>query len=112
VLLTTHYLEEAERHADRIAIMHRGVVEREGTLREIIGAEPSVITFTSEMAIDRVPFRVVRRRGPQVIIETRQLQQDLEELFRWAAEFDVHFSDLGTSSSSLDDVFRAVAHAS
>lgn len=37
VLLTTHYLAEAESLADRVAVMHRGVVVREGTPRDIRG---------------------------------------------------------------------------
>src|SRR5690606_31576134 len=45
VVLTTHYLEEAESLADRIAIMHAGRVVREGTLEQIVGAAPAQISF-------------------------------------------------------------------
>lgn len=45
VLLTTHYLEEAETLADQLAIMHRGRIVRTGTPAEVVAAQPAHITF-------------------------------------------------------------------
>src|SRR5690606_35862807 len=45
VLLTTHYLDEAEELADRLAIMHRGRIVRTGTVADIVATQPSTITF-------------------------------------------------------------------
>jgi ABC-2 type transport system ATP-binding protein len=45
VLLTTHYLEEAEELADRIAIMQAGRIVRAGTVAEVTAAEPARIEF-------------------------------------------------------------------
>ncbi|MDO5494892.1 MAG: ABC transporter ATP-binding protein, partial [bacterium] len=45
VLLTTHYLEEAEHLADRVVIMSGGEIAREGSVASIVGEEPSEITF-------------------------------------------------------------------
>src|SRR5690606_15652413 len=45
VLLTTHYLEEAETLADRVSIMRAGEIVRSGTLAEIVAGHPSEISF-------------------------------------------------------------------
>jgi ABC-2 type transport system ATP-binding protein len=42
VLLTTHYLAEAEALADRVAVLHKGAVVREGTPKEIRGDAASL----------------------------------------------------------------------
>ncbi len=46
VVLTTHYLEEAEALADRVAIMHEGRVAVSGTLAEIVAAQPARFSAT------------------------------------------------------------------
>ena len=45
VVLTTHYLEEAQQRADRIGLMHEGTLHREGTVAELTQTLPSVISF-------------------------------------------------------------------
>ncbi|GDY75684.1 hypothetical protein SAV31267_051690 [Streptomyces avermitilis] len=45
VLLTTHYLEEAEGLADRLAILHEGRIATAGTPAEVTAAQPSRISF-------------------------------------------------------------------
>ncbi|GIH74779.1 multidrug ABC transporter ATP-binding protein [Planobispora longispora] len=45
VLLTTHYLEEAERLADRLAIMHEGLIHTHGTVDEVVATSGDMITF-------------------------------------------------------------------
>ena len=54
VLLTTHYLEEAETLADRLEIMHAGQIVRSGTPIEIAEGHPSTISFAS---VPDVPAR-------------------------------------------------------
>lgn len=46
VLLTTHYLEEAEELADRVLVMSRGRIVARGTVAEIVASQPSSIAFT------------------------------------------------------------------
>ena len=46
VVLTTHYLEEAEELADRVAILHHGRSSGSGTPAEVVAADPARITFT------------------------------------------------------------------
>jgi len=45
-VLTTHYLEEAEELADRLAIMHQGRIVRTGTPAEVAASQPARISFS------------------------------------------------------------------
>ncbi len=108
VLLTTHHLEDAQRHADRIAVMHRGSIRREGTLSEIVSFEPSTISFTPPVAVEELPLQIAGTRGPQVLIQTDAVQRDLGTLLDWATRAQVQIDDLTTSTSSLEEAFRSL----
>lgn len=110
IVLTTHYLEEAERHADRIGLMHEGVLQREGTLAELVGAHPSRIRFAPFEGVEALPL-AHRADDDLVTIETAELQDDLAALLGWAAERGVRLDRLSATSSSLEDVFRALGAA-
>lgn len=98
VLLTTHYLEEAEELADRIAIMHAGRIVREGTIAEVVAHQPSMV-------------RYVAPDGETTTLETDDLQATLTELLTWAAENDVRLDRLDARSASLESTFLALAQA-
>jgi ABC-2 type transport system ATP-binding protein len=111
VLLTTHYLEEAEALADRIEIMHDGRIVRSGTPTEIAAGYPSTISFGD---VPGMPEgfaglrRVLRARG-RTTIETDALQATLYDLLAWAASEQVALVDLDAHSPSLETVFLAIA---
>lgn len=111
VLLTTHYLEEAERLADRLAIMHEGRLAVSGSLVEVLEAEQAVISFAMPDA-ELPPLRGTvpepgRRSGPAVI-RTPRLQDDLSTLLRWADDHGITLSQLRAQHASLDEVFSRV----
>ncbi|MFD0884277.1 ABC transporter ATP-binding protein [Streptosporangium algeriense] len=59
VLLTTHYLEEAERLANRLAIMHEGRIHTYGTVEEVVAGSGDVISFRlggASRSYDELPF--------------------------------------------------------
>ena len=62
VLITTHYLEEAETLADRLEIMHAGRIVRSGTPTEIAAGHPSTISFAERPRRARRPRRHPPRR--------------------------------------------------
>ncbi|MEU9012106.1 ABC transporter ATP-binding protein [Streptomyces sp. NPDC048479] len=87
VLLTTHYLEEAESLADRLAIMHRGRIVTAGSPAEVTAARPSRIRFALPKGVTaaRLPLSLrAAADGRRIEIRTHRLQQTLEELLRWA----------------------------
>jgi ABC-2 type transport system ATP-binding protein len=106
IVLTTHYLEEAQQRADRIGLMHQGVFRRQGTVGELTRALPSHIRFTfPDGPALPLPSSV---DGNAVVIETFELQKDLHLLLGWAQDNGVELRDLSAGPTSLDDVFRAI----
>lgn len=107
VVLTTHYLEEAQQRADRIGLMHGGRLHREGTVAELTRTLPAVITFGLPPGAPAPPTVGALNGGFRV--ETFHLQDDLHRLLVWADEHGVQLQDLQAGPTRLDDVFRAVA---
>ena len=111
VLLTTHYLEEAETLADRLEIMHGGEIVRSGTPSEIAAGHPSTISFEGFPELpDGLPgvSRVVREHG-RTTLETRALQDSLTDLMLWAAQNEIRLDQLDARSPSLESVFLSIA---
>jgi ABC-2 type transport system ATP-binding protein len=108
VVLTTHYLEEAEREADRIGLMHDGRLVREGTIAQLVAGEPARIRFVAPTGVD-LPLPVTRVEARTNVIETDDLQRDLTLLLQWAHRDGHRLDDLSATPSGLDDVFRRLA---
>ncbi|MEU9536053.1 ABC transporter ATP-binding protein [Streptomyces sp. NPDC048213] len=112
VLLTTHYLEEAETLADRLAIMHRGRIVTAGTTAEVTAARPARIRFELPDGVPagRLPLELrAAADGPRIEIRTHRLQDSLTELLRWAAESGVALRALDARSASLEEAFLDIA---
>lgn len=107
VVLTTHYLEEAQQRADRIGLMHQGTFHREGTVVELTQTLPSVITFALPAGAPEPPMGAVHVDGA-FRVETFSLQEDLYRLLGWAHGVGVDFRGLQAGPTRLDDVFRAI----
>ena len=111
VLITTHYLEEAETLADRLEIMHAGRIVRSGTPSEIAAGHPSTISFAevADLPEDLAGIRrVVHDRG-RTTLETDALQRSLSDLLAWAAHNQVALDELEARSPSLEQVFLSIA---
>jgi ABC-2 type transport system ATP-binding protein len=117
VLLTTHYLEEAEGLADRLAILHEGRIAASGTPAEVTAGRPSRISFElpqgyflgdlpslAELAVcgHEVAGRTVRLR-------TRELQRTATGLLVWAERAGVELRGLDMRSASLEEAFLGIA---
>jgi len=106
VVLTTHYLEEAQQRADRIGLMHQGTLRREGTVAELTQTLPSVISFGLPPGAPEPPTVGALNGGFR--IETFHLQDDLHRLLVWARDHGVELQQLEAGPTRLDDVFRAL----
>jgi ABC-2 type transport system ATP-binding protein len=108
VLLTTHYLEEAEALADRVAIMHEGEIVVSGTPEDVAQRAPARITFRTGEDVESLPklsgATIQVERG-QVTVESRQLQADLTRLLNWADDRQIELAGLAARSASLEDIF-------
>jgi ABC-2 type transport system ATP-binding protein len=109
MVLTTHYLEEAEALADRIAIMHQGTVGRSGTLRDLVRDRPATISFDDPgQPIPAIPGAQVDT-GARVVITTPDLEHDLYELLSWARQREIHLEGLDARAATLESVFLDLA---
>ncbi|MEW1615811.1 MULTISPECIES: ABC transporter ATP-binding protein [unclassified Streptomyces] len=113
VLLTTHYLEEAEALADRLAIMHQGQIVTAGTTAEVTASQPARIRFTlpDDVPAGHLPLSLrAGAQGQRIEIRTAALQESLHELLGWARESGVQLLGLDARSASLEEAFLQIAN--
>jgi len=123
VLLTTQYLEEADRLADQITVIDHGSVIAEGTASELkrqVGGERLAVVASDADDVTKIAEIVERASGvvAQVVTEARQViapADDLEVLARVATalhQAGIEVDDLGLHRPTLDDVFlQLTGHA-
>ena len=110
VLLTTHYLEEAEELADRVAIMHHGKIIAHGTVDEIVSKHGSGERLTVRAGEELAGYL---RQNTKLRVEyssgkvTVYLEQRNDALIALAAisESGMAWSELTTKRDSLEDIF-------
>ena len=114
IILTTHYIEEAEAIADRIAVIAKGsirLVEEKAALMKRLGQKSLTLELQNQM--DRVPeglseFRVaLSDDGTQLIYEydTQAERTGIARLMTALGEQGIVWKDLQTNQSSLEDIF-------
>ena len=108
IVLTTHYLEEAERLADRVAIVRAGEVVADGTLAELAGRDDgATIRFVPPPGDTLPALSAAPRRagGGRVELRTRDAVADLAVLAGWAHERGLDLPGLEVRRASLEDVY-------
>ena len=116
IVLTTHAMDEAERLADRIAVLVAGAIAAEGTPETIGGrdARAAEIRFTlpEGIAPDALPaaLRVSSVPGARtVVLASTAPLADVRTLADWALERGVDLPDLEVRRPALEDVYLALA---
>jgi ABC-2 type transport system ATP-binding protein len=109
ILLTTHYMDEAQRLADRVSIIVDGRIVAEGTpesLRTRINA-PTRITFTLPNSAPDLPPSLGggRERKQEVQLESEKPMKLLHDLTGWALSNNIEPSNLSVFHPSLEDVY-------
>ena len=116
ILLTTHYMEEAERLCDRVAIMDHGRIIALDAPRELIasiGAE-HVLEFSAEKPLEIAALQVmegvraVSAGNGTVQMQVTALHSAVPALLEELRRQDVTLTELRTHSASLEDVFVAL----
>jgi ABC-2 type transport system ATP-binding protein len=112
VFLTTHYMDEAQALADRVAIMNAGQIIALGTPQELGGrdARPAEIRFTlpAGWSLGDLPALPAEERsveGKAVTIVTSNPVQAVHELTGWALERNVSLTGLSVSQPTLEDIY-------
>jgi len=109
IILTTHYIEEAERLCDRVAIIDEGRIIAEGTPREIqartLGETRIEIRF-ERPASGETPAGVTLSEDRRVLQATSaQAARKVSDLLRWVDEQDLGLEDISLKKPTLEDVF-------
>jgi ABC-2 type transport system ATP-binding protein len=110
IFLTTHYMEEAQALADRVAIIVAGQIIAEGPPDELSGRERDVVEISFRLpggvAIDELPLAAaVQKANGQVAIRSERPVESLNELTGWALARGVALPGLEVRRPSLEDVY-------
>jgi ABC-2 type transport system ATP-binding protein len=113
ILLTTHFMDEAERLADRVAIMDHGRILVQGAPRELINqlAGEHTIEFETTMPLDPASFELlpsVRRvvaHGRQLYLTVNESHRAVPALLELLTARGAELASLNTHRATLDDVF-------
>jgi ABC-2 type transport system ATP-binding protein len=114
VILTTHYIEEAEEMADRIGVIDKGeivIVEDKDILMRKLGRKQLTLHLQAPLA--RVPPQLANRQleitadGTQLVytFDTQTDSTGIATLLRQLNELGIDFKDLHTEESSLEEIF-------
>ncbi|HKQ16083.1 MAG TPA: ABC transporter ATP-binding protein [Steroidobacteraceae bacterium] len=114
IILTTHYIEEAEEMADRIGVINKGeivLVEEKSVLMRKLGRKQ--LTLHLQHPLERVPAQLAGRQlelsadGNDLIytFDTQADSTGIAGLLRQLNELGIDFKDLRTEESSLEDIF-------
>nr|WP_175597021.1 ABC transporter ATP-binding protein [Peristeroidobacter soli] len=119
IILTTHYIEEAEEMADRIGVISKGqiiLVEEKTTLMRKLGRKQ--LTLYLQAPLQQIPAQLANRQlelspDKTQLIYTFDTQADatgIASLLRQLSEHGIDFKDLHTSESSLEEIFVSLVH--
>ena len=109
ILLTTHYMDEAQHLADRIAIIDSGKIVAEGTPETLGGRADgkSMIRFTLPEGVgaEDLPITASTVDGDMVEVSAESATRALHELTRWAIGKGLELEQLQVTRPSLEDVY-------
>ncbi|MCC6617662.1 MAG: ABC transporter ATP-binding protein [Chloroflexi bacterium] len=113
ILLTTHFMDEAQYLANRLAIMADGVIVATGTPAELIGASSSrsTVTFGLSDGVEPPSELDARPTGVGWTIETDQPTGLLHDLTGWAIAGGHALEGLQVTRQSLEDVYLELTSA-
>ncbi len=113
IILTTHYIEEAEMMADRIGVIDHGeiiLVEEKHRLMQKLGKK--VLTLRLQKPLREVPPGIdgqlaLEEEGRALVytFDAQANETGIAHLLRQLSEHDIQFTDLSTKESSLEDIF-------
>jgi ABC-2 type transport system ATP-binding protein len=120
IILTTHYIEEAEQMADRIGIIDKGeiiLVEDKAALMEKLGKKQLIVHLREPLGAlpdELAGYRLERANGGSRLVYTYDAERDgssIPELLGKLTSLGIAFKDLESRESSLEDIFVSLVRA-
>ncbi|HEY0598537.1 ABC transporter ATP-binding protein [Brevundimonas sp.] len=119
IILTTHYIEEAEEMADRVGVILKGeliLVEEKTALMKKLGKKTLTLHLQDPLAA--VPAGLaewkvaLRNEGHELeyVFDSNLEKTGVPSLLRALSDLGIAFKDLNTSQSSLEDIFVSLVH--
>ena len=111
IILTTHYLEEAEEMCDRIGILNKGsLVALDSTQNLLNKIQTKKVTFKTNKKInikddDLISLKVISRLEHEVCVSFEKNKVNIEELISLIKKNNTQINDISTDDGDLEDVF-------
>jgi ABC-2 type transport system ATP-binding protein len=114
VLLTTHYIEEAERLCDRVAIIDQGKIVAMGSPRElqerVFGQSRIDVVTALPMPVDLPVFEAVAKHSlsddcKTLVVHSTRPARTLPDLIKWIDQRGLELEDIHLKRPTLEDVF-------
>lgn len=119
IILTTHYIEEAEEMADRVGVINKGeliLVEEKSALMKKLGKKTltvSLIEPLSTVPPELMQWHVtLKAEGHEIeyVFDTQAERTGVSSLLRKLGDLGIGYKDLNTEQSSLEDIFVSLVH--
>jgi ABC-2 type transport system ATP-binding protein len=111
IILTTHYLEEAEEMCDRIAILNKGnIVALDSTKNLLDRIQTKKVTFKTNKKIDikegdLESLKIISNLENEISVSYEKSKINIEELINLIKTNNVQIKDISTDDGDLEDVF-------
>ena len=111
IILTTHYLEEAEKMCDRIAILNKGdIVALDSTKNLLNRIQTKKVTIKTNQKIDikdddLISLKIISKQEDEICVSYEKSRIKIEELINLIKKNDVKIMDISTDDGDLEDVF-------
>jgi ABC-2 type transport system ATP-binding protein len=111
IILTTHYLEEAEEMCDRIAILNKGnIVALDSTKNLLNRIKTKKVTFKTDKKIninegDLESLKIVSKLENEICVSYEKSKIDIEKLISLIKKDNAKINDISTDDGDLEDVF-------
>ncbi|WP_242124608.1 ABC transporter ATP-binding protein [Sphingobium sp. Sx8-8] len=119
IILTTHYIEEAEEMADRVGVINKGelvLVEEKTALMKKLGKKTLTVSLVDTLYAvppELAEWHVtLKNEGHEIeyLFDTQAERTGVSSLLRRLGDLGIGYKDLNTEQSSLEDIFVSLVH--